>query len=64
MSHVAEREALVTLVCVDCAGSWPRNWIKRWSFSECPRCAGELRLDRHRTLGARARQADTPERGR
>jgi hypothetical protein len=62
MSHVAAREAHVTLVCIDCAGSWPRGWIERWSFSECPRCAGELRLDRQALFAAR--RADTAEQAR
>jgi hypothetical protein len=62
MSHVAEPQAYVTLVCTDCAGSWPRDWIERWSFTECPRCAGELRLD-HQALLA-ARRAETAEHSR
>lgn len=46
MGAVKERNAELILVCSDCAGSWAHDWIERWSFTHCPRCAGELHVDR------------------
>jgi hypothetical protein len=65
MSEVAQREAELTLVCIDCAGRWAHDWIEHWSFTHCPRCAGELRIDRyalsaarrHETAGAAANES-------
>lgn len=55
MGGVEERDAELTLVCADCAGRWAQGWIEHWCFTHCPRCAGELRIDRH-ALAARRRE--------
>jgi hypothetical protein len=57
MSEVAERDAELVLVCIDCAGRWAHDWIQHWSFTHCPRCAGELRIDRYALSAARRRES-------
>jgi hypothetical protein len=33
----------VSLMCTDCEGSWPADWLLDWEFTTCPNCGGELR---------------------
>jgi hypothetical protein len=30
------------LMCTDCEGSWPADWLLHWKFTTCPNCGGEL----------------------
>jgi hypothetical protein len=30
------------LMCTDCEGSWPGDWLLHWKFTTCPNCGGEL----------------------
>ena len=34
---------VVSLMCTDCEGSWPADWLLEWDFTTCPNCGGELR---------------------
>jgi hypothetical protein len=32
-----------SLMCTECEGSWPADWLLHWEFTTCPNCGGELR---------------------
>lgn len=42
-SILADVSPTVSLMCTNCEGCWPADWLLDWGFTTCPNCGGELR---------------------
>jgi hypothetical protein len=50
------------LMCTDCEGRWPADWLLNWKFTTCPNCGGELQPPLWVTEAVTARREEARDR--